>query len=92
MAVIPATSATPVEDPVCWSSAREGIDTIFKACDAQPRCKERHPDLAGTLTEQVRKLEAQPLTVDAVPPGGGKPVKVVLEVGALVNLLVGNAV
>ncbi|MFD3873271.1 alpha/beta fold hydrolase [Streptomyces sp. NPDC058623] len=88
-------SVTPpqtVSLPWTWGSAREGFDAVVRACAAQPRCKERYPDPYGTLTEQVRKLEAQPLTVDAAPPGGGKPVKVVLDGGALVNLLVGNAV
>ncbi len=68
------------------------MDTIFEACEAEPACKSRCPDLAATLTEQVRKLEAQPLALNAAPPRGGKPVKVVLDGGALVNLLVGNAV
>ncbi|MFE9629466.1 alpha/beta hydrolase [Streptomyces sp. NPDC006463] len=40
----------------------------------------------------MRRLEARPLTFNAAPPGGGKPVKVVLDGAALVNLLVGNAV
>ncbi|MGW2336386.1 alpha/beta fold hydrolase [Streptomyces sp. NPDC001685] len=78
--------------PWTWDSAREGITTIFAACAAQPRCARRYPDLPRTLTEQVRRLEARPLTVMAAPPSGGAPVKVVLDGGALVNLLVANAV
>ncbi|WP_408648936.1 alpha/beta fold hydrolase [Streptomyces poriticola] len=78
--------------PWTWDSAREGIEAIFAACEAQPRCKNRYPDLPRTLTEQVRRLEARPLTVTAQPPQGGAPVKVVLDGGALVNLLVANAV
>ncbi len=78
--------------PWTWDSAREGIGAILAACAAQPRCKSRYPDLPRTLTEQVRRLEAHPLTVTAQPPGGGDPVKVVLDGGALVNLLVANAV
>ncbi|MFI1972548.1 alpha/beta fold hydrolase [Streptomyces cinnamoneus] len=77
--------------PWTWSSAQEGIGTIFEACAAEPRCKNRYPDPALTLTQQVRRLEAQPLTLDASPPSGGKPVKVVLDGGALLDLLVGNA-
>ncbi|MEU6890555.1 alpha/beta hydrolase [Streptomyces sp. NPDC046557] len=87
-------SVTPpqtVSLPWTWSSAHEGIDTILKACAAQPACKSRYPDVVRTLTEQVNKLEAHPLTLDSAPPRGGKPVKVVLDGGALVNLLVGNA-
>ncbi|MFD5818233.1 alpha/beta fold hydrolase [Streptomyces sp. NPDC127038] len=78
--------------PWTWDSAQEGINTIFAACAAQPRCENRYPDLSRTLTQQVRRLEARPLTVTAQPPSGGKPVKVVLDGGALVNLLVANAV
>ncbi|MFI8520843.1 alpha/beta fold hydrolase [Streptomyces sp. NPDC085481] len=74
--------------PWTWDSAREGIGAIFDACAAQPSCKSRYPDLPRTLTEQVRRLEANPLTVTVEPSGGGNPVKVVLDGGALVNLLV----
>ncbi|MFE2284525.1 alpha/beta fold hydrolase [Streptomyces sp. NPDC059443] len=74
--------------PWGWSSAREGIDNIFKACAAQPACKSRYPDLPGLLTEQVRKLEAQPLTLNVPPAKGEKPVKVVLDGGALLDLIV----
>ncbi|MER7753285.1 alpha/beta fold hydrolase [Kitasatospora sp. NPDC097643] len=86
-------SVTPpqiVSLPWTWDSAQEGINTIFAACEAQPRCKSRYPDLAGTLTEQVRRLEANPLTLTVQRPGGGSPVKVVLDGGALVNLLVAD--
>lgn len=78
--------------PVTWRSAHEGIDSLLKACAAEPRCKSRYPGFRRTLTEQVRRLEAQPLTLNARPPRGGDPVKVVLDGGALLNLLVANAV
>ncbi|WP_371502749.1 alpha/beta hydrolase [Kitasatospora sp. NBC_00374] len=74
--------------PWTWDSAQEGINAIFAACEAQPRCRSRYPDLPRTLTEQVRRLEAHPLTLTVQPPGGGNPVTVVLDGGALVNLLV----
>ncbi|MEU6878207.1 alpha/beta fold hydrolase [Streptomyces sp. NPDC046712] len=76
--------------PWAWDSAQEGINTIFAACEAQPACKSRYPDLSRKLTEQVRRLEANPLTLTVQPPGGGSPVKVVLDGGTLVNLLVTN--
>ncbi|MFK0253708.1 alpha/beta fold hydrolase [Streptomyces sp. NPDC090445] len=78
--------------PWTWSSAREGIGAILRACAAEPRCKSRYPDLSRTLTEQVRRLEANPLTLNARPPRGGDPVKVLLDGGAVLNLLVANAV
>ncbi|WP_329440870.1 alpha/beta hydrolase [Streptomyces sp. NBC_01426] len=74
--------------PWTWGSTAEGIRNIFEACAAQPACKDRYPNLSRTLTQQVRKLEAQPLTLNVVPPSGGKPVKVVLDGGALLNLIV----
>ncbi|MFD8208927.1 alpha/beta fold hydrolase [Streptomyces sp. NPDC059695] len=76
--------------PWAWDSAREGITAIFAACEAQPACGTRYPHLARTLTQQVRRLEAHPLRLTAQPPGGGRPVKVVLDGGALVNLLVAD--
>ncbi|MFJ6837015.1 alpha/beta fold hydrolase [Streptomyces sp. NPDC091209] len=78
--------------PWTWDSAQEGIGAIFAACAAQPLCDRRYPDLPRTLTRQIRRLEARPLTTTARPPGGGDPVKVVLDGGALANLLVANAV
>ncbi|MGW6918863.1 alpha/beta fold hydrolase [Kitasatospora sp. NPDC054939] len=76
--------------PWTWDSAREGIGEIFAACEAQPACRTRYPDLPGTLTEQVRRLEEHPLTLTVQPAAGGDPVEVVLDGGALVNLLVAD--
>ncbi|MFJ4780005.1 alpha/beta fold hydrolase [Streptomyces sp. NPDC088762] len=78
--------------PFAWASAREGLDNLYKACAAEPRCKSRYPDLERTLNEQVNKLEAHPLTLTVRPPQGGDPVKVVLDGGAVVNLLVAKAI
>ncbi|WP_349637096.1 alpha/beta fold hydrolase [Streptomyces sp. RerS4] len=74
--------------PWTWGSTAEGIRNIFEACAAQPACKDRYPDLPRLLTEQVRELEAHPLTLNVPPPSGGKPVKTVLDGGALLNLIV----
>ncbi|MFF6806170.1 alpha/beta fold hydrolase [Streptomyces sp. NPDC012616] len=76
--------------PWTWDSAREGIGAIFAAYEARPRCRSRWPHLARTLTQQVRRLEANPLTLTVRPPGGGSPVRVVLDGGTLVNLLVAD--
>ncbi|MEU9046217.1 MULTISPECIES: alpha/beta fold hydrolase [unclassified Kitasatospora] len=78
--------------PWTWDSAREGIGAILAACAAQPDCERRYPNLPDTLTEQVRRLEAHPLKLTAQPPSGGDPVEVVLDGGAMVNLLVANTV
>ncbi|MEU9304900.1 alpha/beta fold hydrolase [Streptomyces sp. NPDC048269] len=78
--------------PVTWSSAKQGIEAIFDACEAEPRCKSRYPDLPRTLTEQVRRLEAKPLVLNAKPAKGGDTVKVDLDGGALLNVLIDNSV
>ncbi|MER6199762.1 alpha/beta fold hydrolase [Streptomyces sp. NPDC001586] len=88
-------SIAPAQDvslPFAWAGAREGLENLYKACAAEPACKSRYPDLERTLNEQVRKLDAHPLTLTVRPPQGGDPVKVVLDGGALVNLLVAKAI
>jgi pimeloyl-ACP methyl ester carboxylesterase len=76
--------------PWTWSSAREGITTIFKACEERPGCNRHYPHLLPTFIDEVRRLEAHPLVRMVRPPQGGAPVKVVLDGGTLVNMLVGN--
>ena len=78
--------------PWAWSSAREGITTVFSACTAQPRCARRFPNLLQTLTRVVKQLEAKPIVARVRPPQGGAPVKVVLDGGTILNMLVGNVV
>ncbi|GAA0266566.1 alpha/beta fold hydrolase [Streptomyces polychromogenes] len=88
-------SVTPPQSVVLpwgWPSAQEGVGAILDACAAQPACENRYPDLRRTLDEQVRRLEAHPLTLTASPPKGGNPVKVVLDGGAVLNVLVANTI
>lgn len=68
-----------------WSSARQGFDGLFKACADQPACNRRYPNLPATFDRLVRELEAKPVTTTVTVPGRAKPVKVVLDGGALVN-------
>ncbi|PHQ51956.1 transporter [Streptomyces cinnamoneus] len=68
-----------------WSSARQGFDGLFKACAEQPACDRRYPNLSATFDRLVRDLEANPVTTTVTLPGNPKPVKVVLDGGALVN-------
>ncbi len=68
-----------------WSSARQGFDGLFKACADQPACNKRYPNLSATFDRLVRELEAKPVTTTVTLPGSDKPVKVVLDGGALVN-------
>ncbi|MFB6807727.1 alpha/beta fold hydrolase [Streptomyces sp. NPDC056387] len=68
-----------------WSAARQGFDGLFKACADQPACNRRYPNLPATFERLVRQLEARPVTTTVTLPGHPKPVKVVLDGGALVN-------
>ncbi len=76
--------------PWTWSSAREGMMTVFGDCQAQPKCARKYPNLLATFTQLVRRFEAHPLVRRVVPPHGKNAVKIVLDGGALVNMLVGN--
>jgi pimeloyl-ACP methyl ester carboxylesterase len=77
--------------PWTWSSAYEGITTIFDACAADTDCNARYPDLLALFTQLVRRLEAHPIVARVAPPQGGAAVHVVLDGGALVNVLVANS-
>ncbi|MFE9631115.1 alpha/beta fold hydrolase [Streptomyces sp. NPDC006463] len=68
-----------------WSSARQGFGGLFKACADQPACNKRYPNLSATFDKLVRDLEAKPVTTTVTLPGSDRPVKVVLDGGALVN-------
>ncbi len=87
-------SVEPLEDADMASTAsrnaREGFDNIFAACEAQPACAARYPDLAGTFTRLVNELESDPVTA-SVQIGGGPPVEVVLDGGGIVNGIIDTA-
>ncbi|GGU33108.1 alpha/beta fold hydrolase [Streptomyces violascens] len=68
-----------------WSSFREGADSLFKACAERPVCNRRYPNLKATFERLVRDLEAKPVTTTVTVQGQPKPVKVVLDGGALVT-------
>ncbi|MFE2284524.1 alpha/beta fold hydrolase [Streptomyces sp. NPDC059443] len=70
-----------------WSSFKQGVDGLFKACADQPACNKRYPNLPATFEKLVRDLEAKPVTTTVTPTGGDKPVKVVLDGGTLVSWL-----
>lgn len=70
---------------LAWSSAREGFDGLFTACAKQSACNKRYPHLSATFNRLVRELEARPVTTTVTVSGQPKPVKVVLDGGALVN-------
>ncbi len=70
-----------------WTSVREAFDNLVRACDSQPSCRRRYPDLGGTFARLVRRLEANPIRVTGEHEG--RKVKVALDGGALVAWLVG---
>lgn len=70
-----------------WSSFRQGADGLFKACADQPACNRSYPNLSATFERLVRELEAKPVTTTVTVEGRPKPVKVVLDGGALVTWL-----
>lgn len=78
--------------PWTWSSAREGITTIFDACAADADCNARYPSLLALFTQLVRRLEARPIVARVRPSHDAAPVNVILDGGTLVNVLVGNGI
>lgn len=45
-----------------WASAKQAFDNMTKACEQQPSCKERYPDLGATFIRLVGELEKNPVT------------------------------
>ncbi|MFF5785466.1 alpha/beta fold hydrolase [Streptomyces sp. NPDC012693] len=72
---------------VTWKAAREGFDGLFRACEEQPACNTRYPDLKATFLRLVSELEAHPITTTVTVPVHPEPVKVVLDGGNLVTWL-----
>ncbi|WP_328966342.1 alpha/beta fold hydrolase [Streptomyces sp. NBC_00239] len=72
---------------VTWKAAREGFDGLFKACEQQPACNTRYPNLKATFLRLVSELETNPITTMVTVPGQSEPVKVVLDGSNLVTWL-----
>src|SRR5262245_30953358 len=70
-----------------WQNARDGFDSIFQACAAEPACNAAYPRLEVTFTGLVNKLEAEPLTATIKDPATGEDIKVVIDGGALIDWL-----
>jgi pimeloyl-ACP methyl ester carboxylesterase len=66
-----------------WTAAGEGINAIFRACDAQPRCRERYGDIGATFRALVEQYEQNPQIVRVTVRG--KPVDVMISGGMLLQ-------
>jgi pimeloyl-ACP methyl ester carboxylesterase len=72
-----------------WPNARDGFQNIFRACQAQARCRSSFPNLERTFTGLVRRLESDPVRTTVSDPATDQQTPVVLDGGALANWLVG---
>lgn len=68
-----------------WPSAAEGINAVFKACDAQAACHRRYGDIAATFRQLVNQYEASPKSVSVAVPGHTGKVRVTISGGMLVQ-------
>jgi len=68
-----------------WTSAGEGINAVFKACQAQSACRARYGDIGATFRRLVLQYEASPKTVSVKVPGHPGTVKVKISGGMLVQ-------
>jgi pimeloyl-ACP methyl ester carboxylesterase len=68
-----------------WTSAGEGINAVFAACDADAACHDRYGDIGATFRKLVRQYEAHPKTFTVQVKGIDKPVKVMISGGMLVQ-------
>ena len=70
-----------------WTSAGEGINAVFRACNAQAACRERYGDIAATFRGLVERFERYPRRVRVTVNVGGvaKPVTVMISGGMLLQ-------
>jgi pimeloyl-ACP methyl ester carboxylesterase len=72
-----------------WPNARDGFENIFRACQAQARCRSSLPNLEQTFTRLVRRLESHPGRTTVSDPATHQQTPVVPDGGTLANWLVG---
>jgi pimeloyl-ACP methyl ester carboxylesterase len=63
-----------------WAAAGEGLNAIFRACDAQPECRGRYGDIGATFRALVQQYEENPKTVSVTVPVTGAPAPVTVNV------------
>ena len=68
-----------------WPSAGEGINAVFKACEAQTACHQRYGNITATFQRLVNQYEASPKTVSVDVPGHSGKVDVMISGGMLLQ-------
>jgi hypothetical protein len=76
----------PAEDPLVSQvrETREALQQLFHLCAQQPRCTQRHPDLAGLWSRALTRLAAHPLR-GAGTAADGRARPVLVDAGRLVR-------
>ena len=68
-----------------WTSAGEGINAVFKACQQQAPCRKRYGDIGATFRRLVNQYESSPKTVKVAVPGHSGKVSVKISGGMLLQ-------
>lgn len=71
-----------------WTSAGEGINALFDACQEQAACRKRYGDVGATFRRLVSQYEASPTTVSVTVPGHSGKVNVKISGGMLLQWMV----
>jgi len=79
--IFPPSTAGAVSS---WKAA-EGIQAVFAACAAEPKCHGRYGDVGALFRKLVVQYERDPKTFSVVVPGQKEPVKVKVSGGMLVQ-------
>jgi pimeloyl-ACP methyl ester carboxylesterase len=68
-----------------WTSAKQGLNNVFRACGDQSACAKAYPDIKRTFVRQVRKRQSKPVRKRVESPEGDGRVRALLDGGALMN-------
>jgi pimeloyl-ACP methyl ester carboxylesterase len=68
-----------------WTSAGEGVNAVFRACEEQRPCRARYGDIGATFRRLVRRYERSPWSVSVRVPGVKGRVRVMISGGMLLQ-------
>ncbi len=71
-----------------WRATGEAFRNISRACEDEPRCRERYGDIGERFNRLLSEAAKKPIKTEVRPEGGGKPVEVVLDPTALISWLI----